>query len=253
MVGDPSQKILPLPAQSSDPDIPSQPRPLWGAEKSGLPHGQRRAEQQGSAGGEEMGSLRLQPPPQLTLPVRVWGLQVGLAWSVSHSRPQPEHLRLSEGLLPPLLSWLPRGGRAVLIVRAGSAPPQGGLARCRKPVDSTPQGLLCPKDSCSGPHLCSWGAQEARAEQARGPPPHRVSPLPEGSSSVQARKVTNSGSLHPLSPVGSHLPNPACHKVGGCGALGHSTSLCCQEGKSPREAWDPGNLGSWKFKRVPVG
>lgn len=135
----------------------------------------------------------------------------------------------------------------------GLSPSPGRAGRCRKPVDSTPQGLFCPKGSCSRPHLCSWGAQEAREEQARGPPPHRVSPLLEGSSSVQTRKVTNSGSLHPLSPIGSHLLNPACHKVGGWGAFGHSTSLCCREGKSHREAWDPGNLGSWKFKRAPVG
>lgn len=63
-------------------------------------------------GGEETGSLRLQPPPQLTLPVRVWGLRGGgAAWSVSHSLPQPEHLQLSEGLFP--LCFLFEGGQSL--------------------------------------------------------------------------------------------------------------------------------------------
>lgn len=113
-------------------------------ESPGCPHGERHAGQRGCGRvrGRAPGA-GLQPAPQLTLPVRVWGPRVRGGAGVSHSRPQSKHLPISERasftffflfgasfrgqpLAPPYQEW---GGLCPSPGRAG--------AGCRKRVAST--------------------------------------------------------------------------------------------------------------------
>lgn len=146
-----------------------------------------------------------------------WGAAgTGGGGSVSHSWPQSKHLQLSECFLPPSLSlwsflqtqpYHEQGGLGPSPGRAGSG--------CRKHTcHHAARAPVCGPTFVPGEHR-KQGRSGPGAHHHMECPPHL-----EESSSVQTRKVTNSCPLHPLSPVGSHLPSIARHKVGAGGGFG---------------------------------
>lgn len=109
--------------------------------------------------------------------------------------------------------------RSLIMSRAGSAPPQGGLALgAGSTLATTPPGLqfVAPPLFPGSTGSKGGAGQGLTTTRSVVPPP----PSLEESSSVQTSKVTNSCPLHPLCPVGSHLPSIARHKVGAGGGFG---------------------------------